>query len=159
MPTGDIHAAAGVHIDISGAANGEKSFLMRIKGGPIGRWIMQEHCTAPPIAGVHRVAVGFRPAGVMVEHAAATGAASVILKGGHEFIVEILVPGRVAVLGTLHDMTKAYVPAASIIGIVTRENVQVGIDAGIKNITQAPAVNLHIRTIGANAYDSSSTSA
>ena len=159
MPTGDIHAPAGIHIDIGGAANGEKGLLMCIKGGPIGRWIMQEHCTATPIAGVHRMAEGFGPTGIVVEHAAATGAPTIVLKGGHELIVEILVPGRVAVFGTLHNVIESNIPATTIIGVITRENIQVGINTGIKNITQTPAVNLHVRAIGADAYNPSSTPA
>ncbi|HIG81260.1 MAG TPA: hypothetical protein EYQ62_06395, partial [Verrucomicrobiales bacterium] len=36
MPTGDIHAAASVHVDVSGTGDGEEGFLMRVKGRAIG---------------------------------------------------------------------------------------------------------------------------
>ena len=48
-------------------------------------------------------------------------------------------------------MVEAHVPSAAVVGVVAGENVQVGVDAGIKDVAQAPAINLHVRAVGSDA--------
>ena len=92
VPTGYVHAAAGVHVDIGRARDGEEGFLMCVKGGTVGGRVMQEHRTAAPVASVGTVAEGFGPAGVMIKHAATARAAAVVLEGREDFVRKIFVP-------------------------------------------------------------------
>ena len=131
VPTGHVHAAAGVHIDVCRARDGQEGFLMRIKGRPVGGRVVKEHRAASPVAGIGTVVEGLGPTGVMIKHAATARAATVVLERWENLAMKILVPRRVTILGGLHDVTEAYVPATAIVCIIACENVQIGIDTGV----------------------------
>ena len=135
MPTGDIHAAAGIHIDVSRATNGQESLLMRVKGSTVGGRVVAEHRAAAPVAGVHGVAKGCGPAGVVVKHTAAARATAIILERGHDLGVKIFIPRRIAILPGLHDVAKAHIPTTTVVCVIAREHVEVRVDTRIEDVT------------------------
>ena len=159
VPAGHQHAAVAVHVDIRGATKREKGILVRIKGRAIGGRVVKEHRATAPVAGVHGMVVGLGPASVVIEHAAATGAAAVVLERRHDFAGKILVPRWITVLGALQDVVEAHVPAAAVVGVVASEDVQVWINAGIEDVAQTPAINLHVRAVGPDANNAAAAPA
>ena len=56
-------------------------------------------------------------------------------------------------------MTETHIPAAAVVRVVARENIQIRVDARIENVARAPAINFHVRAIGPDAHDAAATPA
>ena len=106
-----------------------------------------------PVAGEQQVTVFVRPAFVMEVHRPTTRAPSVVRQWWHRFFGEVLVERRITIVRGLQDVRETNVPPAAVIGIVSGEDVHVGINGDIEDVPLSPGEDLHLRSVRANPYD------
>ena len=108
---------------------------------------------AAPVAGEQRVAVLLRPARVLHEQPAGAAAAAERAQRRHDLVGEVGEQLRVAVVGRLHQVADARVPAGAVVGVVAGEEVQERVDGDVERVPQPGAVDLQLRAVGPDADD------
>ena len=96
-----------------------------------------EDRAAAIVDGEQAVAIGLGQSRLVEKDRAGRAAAAVIGEGLDDLVGEVDEQRRIAVFGRRDDVAEADVPAAAVVGVVAREQVQVGVDGDVVDVAQA----------------------
>src|SRR5690625_23796 len=109
-----------------------------------------------PVSHHRDVVILVRPGRFIHEISSCSRTSSEIGESRKNLLCEMLEQSGIPVFSRLEDVTKADVPAASVVGIVSRENIHKGINRYIVNIPRAMCINFHLAAVRTYSADSAS---
>ena len=159
FPTGGEKPAHGVYIAVGRARHFDEGhrLLFLLKGRAFRGDRVLVNRAGTPVGSEGGVVPLGRVAGLIHVNRAAAGAAAVVGQRCDALIGEIFVEPWVAMVAHAGEVVEAHVPAAAIIGVVSREEVHLRTDGDFEDVTGAGGVNFQAAAVRAHTNHSAAT--
>ena len=155
FPARHVGIAARVHVNVRRARHLHERLRRRrlLECRAFRAHRVTEDGAAAPVARVGQIIPRGGPAGLVNPACAAAGTAAVVGERRDEFVGEIFVEPRIAVILEAGEMVEANVPSAAVVRVVAREDVAQRRDGRLEDVARAARVELEIAAVWPHADD------
>ena len=147
FPARAVDGAVAVDIEVRHARQADEFLLAGGERRALGRETVVINPVAAPVRGERRVVPRGGNSRLIDPTAAATGTATVIRKRLDDFVAKVFEEARIAMLRQTAEVMQPNVPAAAVVGIVAREQIEQRTHSGFENVPRAVRPDLQARAV------------